>query len=99
MYCVYILYSSVSDIYYIGHSDNPANRLFSHNNTTRITYTSKHRPWIMKAYFPVSVNRSEAMKVEKYVKSLKSRKIIEEIILKHNEVDFIKALIKKALHP
>ncbi len=34
----------------------------------------------MKASFPVSEDRGQAIKVERYLKKLKSRKIIEQII-------------------
>ena len=83
--------------YYVGYSEDPWRRVIEHNTNPHNTYSSKHRPWILKAYFPVSEKRSEVMKVEKYIKSLKSKKIIEEIILRHNETDFINSFIKKVL--
>ena len=83
--------------YYVRYSEDPQKKDIEHNTNPHNTFTSKHRPWILKAYFPVSEKRGEAMKVEKYIKSLKSKKIIEEIILRHNESDFINTFFKKVL--
>ena len=80
MFYIYIIYSNSADKYYIGHSNDPDRRLEEHNTKPFNTYTSKHRPWIMKATFPVSEDRGQTMKIERYLKKLKSRKIIEQII-------------------
>ena len=89
MFYIYILYSRRSDRYYIGYSDDPEKRLDSHNTSERKTYTSKHRPWELAASFPVSELRGEVMKVEKYLKRQKSRKLIEEIINHQDDVEWI----------
>ena len=83
MYYIYIIYSLSADRYYIGHSYDPNRRLEEHNTKPFNTYTSKHRPWIMKAAFPVSEDRGQTIKTERYLKKLKSRKIIEQIIEFH----------------
>jgi putative endonuclease len=75
MYYIYIIYSKSSDRYYIGYSNDPERRLEEHNTKPFNTYTSKHRPWAMKAAFPVSEDRGKAMKIERYLKKLKSRKV------------------------
>ncbi len=80
MYFIYFLYSPSFDKYYIGYSEDPQRRLIQHNTSPRMTYTHKHRPWVLKACFPVSDSRQMAIKMERYLKKLKSRKIIEEII-------------------
>jgi len=80
MYYIYIIYSKSADRYYIGYSNDTERRLEEHNTKPFNTYTSKHRPWTMKAAFPVSEDRGQAMKIERYLKRLKSRKIIEQII-------------------
>ncbi len=84
MFYIYIIYSSSADKYYIGYSDDPNRRLVEHNTKPFNTYTSKHRPWILKAVFPISEDRGQAMKVERYSKKLKSRKIIEQLIEKQD---------------
>ncbi len=83
MYYIYIIYSLSADRYYIGYSNDPNRRLEEHNTKPFNTYTSKHRPWTMKAAFPVSEDRGQTMKIERYLKRLKSRKIIEQIIEFH----------------
>jgi putative endonuclease len=52
--------------------------LQEHNFSERITYTSKHRPWALKAVF--SCGEVDAMQVENFVKKQKSRKLIERLI-------------------
>ncbi len=80
MYYIYILYSPSVDKYYVGHTDNVKRRVVEHNESDRITYTSKSRPWILKAVFKCSEDRGKTMKLEHYIKKLKNRKIIEKLI-------------------
>ena len=40
----------IADKYYVGSTDNPHRRLEEHNITSEHTYTSKYRPWELKAY-------------------------------------------------
>ncbi len=88
MYYVYILYSGVSDKYYVGHTDDVVRRLKEHNELSESSYTSKHRPWTLKAYFQISEDRGLAMRVERFIKKQKSRKFIEKI-LDNNDIGFI----------
>jgi putative endonuclease len=80
MFYIYFIYSESSDLYYVGHSDNPWRRLEEHNFSEFLTFTSKHRPWILKAVFECGHSRSEALKVEKFIKKQKSRNLIEAMI-------------------
>ena len=91
MYYIYILYSPGSDRYYIGYTDNPRRRLEEHNSDPKVSYTSKHRPWILKGSYPVGIDRGFAVKVERHIKKLKSRKIIEKLI----ELDDLNFIIEK----
>jgi putative endonuclease len=84
MYFLYILYSSNSDKYYVGVTENPERRLSEHNTSERTTYTSKHRPWIMVALFEVKENWGVALKIEKFIKKQKSRTFIEALVLKND---------------
>jgi putative endonuclease len=70
MFCIYILYSQSADRYYIGHTDDLIRRIEEHNNVIKNSYTSKFRPWILKASLPVSDSRGEARKVEFYLKNM-----------------------------
>ena len=80
MFYVYIIYSEKSDLFYVGFSEDPWGRLFQHNHIEENTFTSKHRPWILKAVFLCGNTRAEAMKLEKEIKKLKSRIHIENLI-------------------
>ena len=80
LYYVYILYSEKFDKYYIGHTDDIENRLWSHNNSIRETYTSKYRPWHPLACFEAGNERSCGMNYEKQIKRFKSKKMIKQII-------------------
>jgi putative endonuclease len=67
MFYVYILYSSKSDRYYIGHTSNVYRRLEEHNNPLKTTkYTSKHLQWRMELFFEISESRGEARLVERF---------------------------------
>ena len=83
---LYILYSLSSDKYYVGTTDDPEQRFWSHNNSERVTYSSKHRPWKMAALFEVGESRSEAVKIERWLKRQKSRRLIEQMIDPGNEL-------------
>ena len=92
MFFVYIIESEKNGKYYIGHSDDPERRLSEHNESTHLTFTSKHRPWKLMAQIPVGENRREAIQVEKYIKGRKSRVLIKTIILNQVEVNYIEKL-------
>ena len=80
MFFVYFLYSASSDIYYIGHTNNIDRRLAEHNHSDHNTFTSKHRPWVLQYYFKISNSRSDAQKIENFIKKQKSRRLIVKII-------------------
>jgi putative endonuclease len=77
---IYILYAQSSDIFYVGSTSNYHERLFSHNNSDKNTFTSKHRPWKLMAVFIAGEIRGEALRLEKFIKTQKSRKLIELLI-------------------
>lgn len=79
MYYIYILYSEIANLYYVGYSDNPARRLIEHNSTPFVTFTSKHRPWVLKAQFYCGETKSDAIRIERYIKKQRSRKLIEQL--------------------
>ena len=79
VYFVYILYSEVFDKYYIGQTNSLAQRLERHNEFENSnSYTSKYRPWLLMAFVEVGESRGDAVKVERRLKSLKSKKAIAE---------------------
>jgi putative endonuclease len=77
---IYILYSISSNIYYVGYSNDFRKRLEQHNHSENLTFTSKHRPWELKAVYSCGKVESEAMKIEKFIKKQKSRTLIEKLI-------------------
>ncbi|TDG34859.1 hypothetical protein EZJ43_16565 [Pedobacter changchengzhani] len=65
-----------------------------HNNSDRVTYTSKHRPWVLKKFIELGIDRSFAMQIEKAIKKSKSRVVIEKIISNINSVDDLAHLVR-----
>ena len=80
MFYLYILYSDNSDKYYIGYTNDYERRFHEHNHSDRTTFTSKHRPWILKAVFACGEIESEAIHLERFIKKQKSRKLLERLI-------------------
>ncbi len=77
-YFVYILYSQSHDKYYIGQTQNHNNRLFRHNSGV-VKSTKPYRPWVL-LYTEKYNTRLEAVHREKYLKSLKSKIKIKELV-------------------
>lgn len=78
MYFVYIIQSQKKGNFYIGSTSNVAIRIQRHNDGW--TKSSKSRgPWVLR-YVEGFASKSEALKREKYLKNLKSHKILERII-------------------
>ena len=94
MFSVYILYSTSSDKYYVGCTNDIIRRLDEHNLSERVTYTLKHRPWILKKSIVISTERSLAMRYEHAIKKSKSRKILKTIILEVNTVKELAQLVR-----
>jgi putative endonuclease len=79
MYYFYIIYSPAADKFYVGYSDDPHRRLIEHNNKPFITFTSKYRPWVLKAIFECSAIKAEAIRIERFIKQQKSRKLLLQL--------------------
>ena len=84
-YYIYILYSVKFDKYYIGYTHDIFKRLETHNTSNENTFTSKYRPWELKVAFYVGDQRSEAMRIERFIKKQKSRSILIKLI----DVNFV----------
>ena len=98
MFYLYILYSASSDKYYVGYTENVDRRLHEHNNSERVTYTSKHRPWVLKKFIALGEDRSFAMDIEKAIKKSKSRIIIKNIISNINSLEDLTQLVRVPTH-
>ena len=79
MFYVYILYSEKLDRFYVGYSENPELRLLERHNMGRVKATKNGIPYILKAKksFPTGL---EAIREERRIKSMKSRKYILELL-------------------
>jgi putative endonuclease len=75
---VYILYSTSKDKYYIGQTNCLDRRVKEHSSGLCIS-TKAGRPWEL-VYTKNFVTRSEAMKYELYLKSMKSKSFIRKLI-------------------
>lgn len=82
MFHVYILYSVITDRYYVGQTANLEDRLKRHNQG-RSKYTKSGIPWrlVFKKHFE---NRSDAVKFEGKIKSSKNRTEIQKYIQSDN---------------
>lgn len=81
MYYVYIIYSEKLDRYYVGTTDNIEKRLIEHNTDFyKNSFTSRGIPWELKLKFQ-SQSSEKAYKLERFIKSMKSRKFIETLII------------------
>jgi len=81
MFYVYILRSRRTGRFYVGHTDDVAQRLVEHNLGLS-KYTRRWRPWEL-VYVESFETRSAAMKREGQIKRRKSRKYIESLIRGH----------------
>ncbi|MGA7721169.1 MAG: GIY-YIG nuclease family protein [Ignavibacteriaceae bacterium] len=77
-YFTYILYSEKLNKHYIGHTKNIERRLFEHNSL-QSSSTKSGAPWLLVFLKEFSTN-SESIKFELKIKSMKSRKFIDELI-------------------
>ncbi|MFM9075211.1 MAG: GIY-YIG nuclease family protein, partial [Bacteroidota bacterium] len=75
-YYLYILYSANADKYYVGYTTDYQKRVEDHNSQEFFsTYTSKHRPWLLAAVFLVGQDEALAVKLERFIKKQKSRRL------------------------
>ncbi|NCI45599.1 GIY-YIG nuclease family protein [Sediminibacterium soli] len=76
---VYILQSIKDFSYYIGQCDDLDRRMSKHfDGLSR--YTASKRPWRLR-YFEVYYSRTDALKRERQIKSMKSRRYIENLLV------------------
>ncbi|MCB0488895.1 MAG: GIY-YIG nuclease family protein [Cyclobacteriaceae bacterium] len=77
-YCVYILESLVDGSWYYGQTNDLEKRFVRHNAGYE-KYTKNKRP--LRIYWSTKVStRSEAMKLERKLKNMKSRRRVQEFI-------------------
>ncbi|MCH5716218.1 GIY-YIG nuclease family protein [Niabella hibiscisoli] len=80
MHYVYILFSIATQKYYIGESAFPENRLAEHNTAKYAAASTRFtNDWVIVKLINCA-NRTNALKIERYIKSMKSRKFTEQLI-------------------
>ncbi|MFC5192429.1 GIY-YIG nuclease family protein [Algoriphagus aquatilis] len=79
MYFVYILYSSKTEKYYIGSTENIESRLKHHNAGSTPSTKSGAPHWKLK-YMESLTDRTAALKRELEIKKKKSKRYIEWLI-------------------
>ena len=79
MWYVYIIYSETIDSYYIGYTANIPRRMERHNQGWG-RFTRSGIPWKL-VYFEPYWTKQEAVQREREIKSKKSRRYIEQLIL------------------
>ena len=79
-YTVYILFSPAHDRYYIGQTQDMAERISRHNEGYEKA-TSPFAPWIIVGTIP-KTTRTEAMLLERKIKNLK-RERLQQFIAKY----------------
>ncbi len=68
----------------MGYTQDYVARLEQHNTSDRTaTFTSKHRPWTLQAVFSCGADEALAMRIERFIKKQKSRKLIERLVQCH----------------
>jgi putative endonuclease len=77
---VLYLFSLLIGSNYVGVSADPWKRLSQHLNNNTDKFTGKFKDWILVAVFEVSTIKGEAIRIEKFIKQQKSRKLIEKIL-------------------
>ena len=80
MYTLYILHSKSINRYYVGYT-NDIDRRISEHNRIKGKYTDAGLPWIL-VYTESYDSKKEAMKREKFIKSMKSKQFISELVAK-----------------
>ena len=98
MFYIYILYSKKADKFYIGYAQDVFKRLREHNNPlANSKFTAKYLPWNLVCDFAVSDSRSEALKVERFIKKQKSKQFIQKLIKQKDNQKYFNDLIASIL--
>ena len=80
---LYIIRSEKADSYYIGETINVIDRLAQHNSGFfKGSFTKQADDWTLLKSIEFK-NISNARNAEKFIKKMKSRKFIEQLIIEH----------------
>ena len=79
MFYIYIIHSVTAKKTFIGHAENPWEKLISINKDETSKYTGKQTDWELVALFEVA-NKEDVMSIENFIKKQKSPKLMEKLI-------------------
>ena len=83
-YYVYVLKSQITKIYYIGSTSNLEERLELHNSN-KAKWAKRYQPWVLR-HSEEFLTRSEAVKRERFLKSLKNiKKFLDGLKVKNRQ--------------
>ena len=91
---IYILWSEKSGLYYVGYTSDVSKRLIQHNELSENSFTSKHRPWVIKAVFACGESRDRAMEIEKFIKKQKRKTFIEQLLKQEEFYGILAPLVR-----
>jgi putative endonuclease len=95
MHYVYIIYSPSFDKYYVGETVNPRERTEQHKRGHyESASTSFANDWVLKVSLKVN-SRKDALVIEKYIKSMKSRTFIKNLIENPSFLQGFKEIISR----
>jgi putative endonuclease len=81
MHFIYILYSKATNRYYVGETDNIEMRLSKHNqHSYKGSFTKIADDWKAVLLFSC-VSREQAIRLEKFIKNMKSKVFIQKLII------------------
>jgi len=85
MFYLYLLFSPLHNLYYIGQIQNIQNRLQRHNNN-KCKFTKGKGPWILIGT-KIYQTRSEVIKAELKIKKMKNRNYIVQYFKNEIKID------------
>jgi putative endonuclease len=98
MFYVYILYSKSDDLFYVGHTNDVSRRLLEHNNAVEgKKYASKHCPWDLVFSLEISESRSDAIRMERFIKKQKNKEFLLRLIAQKDNKEYINSLFEHVL--
>ncbi len=92
MYYVYVLYSLKSRRKYIGFTEDLRQRIRQHTDGRGSIYTSKNRPFKL-VYYEAFLDKKDAQKQERFLKSGYGREILKEKIV--NSIESVAAVVQR----
>ena len=88
-FAVYILYSMSLDKFYIGYTSDFSARLAFHNSLQNNIWTKRGQPWAVHLLIE-KLGKSQALKIEKHLKNMKSRKYLLDLKLNPSAIAELK---------